>query len=226
MTEDELYRYSLDFLEKRIQNDNHAEEDFLGFYHENCADTLALLFLEEKACQLHGVKMKDIVGVQNSPNFLPQIMHPDDVERCDRGLLNFAAKKDETTRHSYIQRLRLLHSDTYKIYFTCARLNLARNRFQCVTICLSDQFDFSQEARNLLDASEYIDQHIEIYTRLSSREREIISWVCAGKSVPEIAESLFLSQHTIEKHKKNIFSKGAFRSNSELIEFALHFNLV
>lgn len=224
--QEEFYSRSIDFLNKRIQNRDHVEEDFLGFYHENCVDTLALLFLEERACQLHGVVMEDITGTKNSPDFLGQIMHPDDVERSDRGLWDFAAKKDETARHSYLQRLRLLNSDEYKIYFTCARLNISRNRFQCVTVCLSDQLDFSQEARKLLDASEYIDQHVEIYTRFSAREREVISWVCKGKSVPEIAKALFLSPHTIEKHKKNIFSKSAFRTNSELIEFALHFNLV
>ena len=226
MVDEELHHRSLAFLDKRVGDERYFEEDFLGFYHENSLDTLALLYLDDKACQLQGVKLENVIGNDNSPSFLGQIMHPDDVERCDRGLWDFAAQADETRHHAYLQRLRLLHAEEYKVYFTCAKLNLERQRFQCVTTCLSDHFDFSVEARKLLEASTYIDNNIEVYTRFSPREREIMGWVCRGKTVTQIAEALFLSPHTVEKHKKNIAAKGKFRSNSAMIEFALNFNLL
>jgi len=221
-----LYEESLAYLDRCFSEDAHVEEDFLGFYHENDPESLALLYLDEKACELHGVKMPEVTGRKNSPGFLGQIMHPEDVSRCDAGLWEFAKKKDESLRITYLQRLRLLHSDEFKLYFTCSRLNLNRQRFQCVTICLEDDHEFSQEVQGLLHSSEYIHAHIQTYTRFTPREREIISLVCKGKSTVEIAEQLFRSRHTIEKHKKNIFKKGNFQSNSELLRFALCFNLV
>ena len=64
------------------------------------------------------------------------------------------------------------------------------------------------------------------FDNLTKREKEIIGWVCQGYSTKEIADKLFLSVHTIEKHKKNITSKTSFKSNAELIQFALNFELM
>lgn len=221
-----LYEASVSYLDRCLSQEKHLEEDFLGFYHENCPETLALLYLDEKACELHGVKMKEVTGRKNSPGFMSAIMHPEDVSRCDAGLWDFAQKKNEALRLTYLQRLCLLDSEVYKLYFTCFRLNLNRSRFQCVTICLEDDHEFSHEVNQLLQSSRYIHEHIQVYTRFTPREREIISLVCQGKSTLEIAEQLFRSRHTIEKHKKNIFKKGDFQTNSELIRFALCFNLM
>ena len=221
-----LYAQSRAVLNRSFQLGKHSEEDYYGFYHENCSESLALLFLEEKACELHGVKMTEVVGTSKSPGFLSQIMHPQDVQRCDAGLYAFARGNATTGSLTYLQRLRLLNSGEYKLYFTCARLNAEGTRFQCVTTCLEEDHDFSQEVHQLLEASEYITQHIGTYTRFTPREREIMGYVCRGRSTLEIANHLFRSRHTIEKHKKNIFQKGGFRSNSELIRFALCFNLI
>lgn len=221
-----LFEQSQAVLKRSFQMGKHAEEDYFGFYHENCSESLALLFLEDKACELHGVRMNEVVGTSKSPEFLSQIMHPQDVQRCDAGLYAFARNTPSEGTLTYLQRLRLLNSQEYKLYFTCARLNPEKTRFQCVTTCLEDDHDFSQEVHQLLSSSEYITRHIQTYTRFTPREREIIAHVCRGESTLEIAAALFRSRHTIEKHKKNIYQKGGFRSNSELIRFALCFNLI
>lgn len=220
------YRNSLSLLGSHFPRESPLEEDYLGFYHENCMESLALLFLDEKACELHGVKMSEVVGAENSPGFLNEIMHPQDIERSDEALYGLVRQGDDQHRLTYFVRLKLLHNNEYKLYFTCARLNLERRRFQCLTTCLEDERDFSQEVKQLLSSSEYITRHVGIYSSLSPREREIITLVCQGKSTLEIAEELFRSRHTIEKHKKNIFRKTGFQSNSELIRFALCFNLI
>lgn len=188
-------------------------------------ESLALLYLEEKACELHKIELEGVIEV-NSPYFMGEILHPEDMPRVDQGLWDFATRGDENEVYTYVQRLRLLHGEEYKPYFTCVRLDLARRRFCGVTTCLVSGDSFTREVGSLLDSSRYINQHIAIYTSLSRREREVISWVCAGKSATEIGDALFLSPHTIEKHKKNIFAKSQFRSNAELMKFAMNFNLV
>lgn len=208
----------------RLRNLEVETEDFLGFYHENDKDTINLLYLEEKGCQLYGKTLEEIqeAGVE----FLLDIMHPEDVQRCLPKLLEFAAQNDETKTLTYFQRLQLQGSKEYKVYFTCVKLNNSRNIFQSITSPITQVDDFKEEVNKLLDSSGYIEQHIGIYTSFSKREREIIQLVCQGLEVKEIAEQLFLSPHTITKHKKNIYKKGDFSSNAELIQFALNFNLV
>lgn len=61
--------------------------------------------------------------------------------------------------------------------------------------------------------------------KLSSREREILKYISAGKSNPEIAEILFLSPHTVDTHRKNIMHKLDVHSTAELVKYAIQLGL-
>ena len=57
--------------------------------------------------------------------------------------------------------------------------------------------------------------------KLSRRERAIIKLVAEGKRNREIAESLSLSERTIEKYRSDILKKLNLSRTSELIKYAL-----
>ncbi|WP_234110493.1 LuxR C-terminal-related transcriptional regulator [Chryseobacterium sp. R2A-55] len=51
----------------------------------------------------------------------------------------------------------------------------------------------------------------------SNREREIVKKLCEGFSTDEIAESCFISIHTVRSHRKSILKKAGVNSTNELI---------
>ena len=51
---------------------------------------------------------------------------------------------------------------------------------------------------------------------LTQREREVARLVAAGASNPEIAQALFLSRKTIERHVSNLLKKTRARNRTEL----------
>jgi DNA-binding CsgD family transcriptional regulator len=51
---------------------------------------------------------------------------------------------------------------------------------------------------------------------LSEREREIAALVASGASNPEIADALFLSRKTVERHVSNALAKLGARNRTEL----------
>ena len=61
---------------------------------------------------------------------------------------------------------------------------------------------------------------------LTDREREILKLIAKEYSNKQIAEELFISERTVETHRKNIFKKTATNSLVGLIKFAYANNLI
>ncbi|MBD2703950.1 response regulator transcription factor [Spirosoma sp. BT702] len=61
---------------------------------------------------------------------------------------------------------------------------------------------------------------------LSEQEKKIIRLTAQGMTEQELAESLFISKHTVHTHKKNIFKKLHLHTNADLVKFAYENNLI
>ena len=59
-----------------------------------------------------------------------------------------------------------------------------------------------------------------IQYKLSKREIEVVKCVAEGLTSTEIAERLFISEHTVNTHRKNILKKLGLKNSSELVNFA------
>jgi RNA polymerase sigma factor (sigma-70 family) len=58
---------------------------------------------------------------------------------------------------------------------------------------------------------------------LSAREREVLELVAAGMSNEQIAERLFLSTRTVERHLANVYAKLRLSGKSARAAAAAHF---
>jgi DNA-binding NarL/FixJ family response regulator len=78
----------------------------------------------------------------------------------------------------------------------------------------------------------YVIQKIKIreteskMANLSKREKEILFKICEGNSNMEIAESLFISKRTVDKHRANLLSKTNSKNTASLILFAIRNKLI
>jgi len=61
---------------------------------------------------------------------------------------------------------------------------------------------------------------------LSDRESEIIVLIAEGNTNSQIAEMLFLSNHTVGTHRKNIMSKLGVRNTAGIVMYAVKTNLI
>lgn len=64
------------------------------------------------------------------------------------------------------------------------------------------------------------------HTDLTTRETEVLTQLCKGKSYRMIAEALFISEETVRRHIKNIYKKLEVSSKSEAVAKALKEKLV
>ena len=59
------------------------------------------------------------------------------------------------------------------------------------------------------------------HANLSNREKEILYNICEGLSNQEIAERLFISKRTVDKHRANLLSKTNSKNTASLILYAI-----
>jgi DNA-binding NarL/FixJ family response regulator len=79
---------------------------------------------------------------------------------------------------------------------------------------------------SILSGNSYFDPNIEsnsihinpVNVLLTSREKEIVTFLKSGKQNKEIAELLFLSEFTVKTHRQNIMRKLEVRNVAELIK--------
>lgn len=95
-------------------------------------------------------------------------------------------------------------------------------------------------ARKVLLGKKYISQSIteklvntissdpnrEIHEDLSNREFDVMKLLANGKSISEIAESLFLSITTVSTYRARVMTKMNLRSNSDLTKYAIENRLI
>lgn len=61
---------------------------------------------------------------------------------------------------------------------------------------------------------------------LSEREKEILLLICKGLTNFEIADMLFISKRTVDKHRANILEKTACKNTANLVVYAIKNGLV
>ncbi len=73
--------------------------------------------------------------------------------------------------------------------------------------------------KTMLKENEFIKMHLNEFTTLSKREIEVLTHISNGEKHQKVAETLFISIHTVRKHIKNIKSKLNIKSKKELLNY-------
>lgn len=86
---------------------------------------------------------------------------------------------------------------------------------------------FSQEL--LYNVIKNFKPHKEVATELaalSKRELQVLEEICKGLSNQEIADNLFISKRTVDKHRANLLSKTNSKNTANLIMYAIKNKLI
>lgn len=90
-----------------------------------------------------------------------------------------------------------------------------------MTYVLSDRNFFSQEIVSELVQNLAAKKKITKSDDLSEREAEILLYICNGYSNKEIADKLFISKRTVDKHRENLLFKTRSKNTAGLVMYAI-----
>lgn len=121
-----------------------------------------------------------------------------------------------------IEQVKSMHAEGYLIKNSSAAVLR-----EAIEIILSggEYFPITEELKPISNNSWFADGFLKKY-RLTKRETEIISLVCQEMSTKQIAAQLFLSELTINTHRRNILRKTEVKNIAGLINFAKQNGLI
>lgn len=64
------------------------------------------------------------------------------------------------------------------------------------------------------------------YTRLSEREREILTLIAQGRSNQQIAEQLHITPSTVQTHRAHILEKLGLQTTADIVKYAVQHGLI
>jgi len=189
-------------------------------------------FVSQGCIQMLGIKPEDL-----TPYHFKEGTHPDDLKRHELGLVKmfkiahelFVAKKGEMLISTNF-RLRTstgnYSNQLIQCYFfyslvpdnTVYLININTDISWCKRIKHGYHYYVGEDLSYFRYPDEELLRTGNVFT---NREFEIIRMIQEGLESEQIAEKLFLSKHTINKHRKNILDKTGKTHIAELI-YDLH----
>lgn len=97
---------------------------------------------------------------------------------------------------------------------------------QAIEAVMAGQNYFSSEVMANLVIHLNKKKNDEAKNELTERESEILYHICKGLSNQEIADTLFLSKRTVDKHRENILSKTNAKNTAGLVIFAIKHGII
>ena len=67
---------------------------------------------------------------------------------------------------------------------------------------------------------------LDLFPKLTEREREVLCLICQECSTQVISEKLFISPHTVESHRANLMHKAGVKNTAGLVRWAIENNVM
>lgn len=86
--------------------------------------------------------------------------------------------------------------------------------------------ELALKAQRVLDENKFLKDNYHLFEQLTKRETEILKWIAKGLTNEAISKKLFISEETVETHRKNIKRKLNCKTTIDCSRFAAAFDLI
>lgn len=102
-------------------------------------------------------------------------------------------------------------------------LNMTHFAKESPVIEVIEKIDETNTRTPFLERGYYLHKEDKLF---SAREKEVLLWLAEGLTSKQVAEKLFISEHTVINHRKNMLIKTGLNNVAALIKFAIAHHLI
>lgn len=189
-----------------------------------------VLWMSPRGLNQLGISLEDMTAL-SPEQYYDTYFNIEDAKDSVPKILGLLERKNDEEYVTYFQQVRLAGKVDW-IWHMCSTGILLRDSGHkpLLTITIASPIDamhhMTAKAARLLEENNFLRCNFHIFAKLSKREREILTLMALGKSSSETAAQLFIAQHTVETHRKNIKLKLNTSSFYEICQYARAFDLI
>ena len=188
----------------------------------------SIAWMSPRGLKLLGASLEEITCMNHKDYFLKYFNKEDDFIPKVLDLLQRNNSEDICT---YFHQIRFKINGDWEWYMGSVKI-LTRDEegkpllVISIALPIDSMHHMTVKAGRLLAENNFLRKNSQQFAKLSERERDVLRLMALGKSSADSAEELFISQNTVETHRKNIRQKLDTSSYYELGEYARAFDLI
>ena len=190
---------------------------------------LTNLYMNDNGCRI----LKRCKEELNSlgPAYFDMFFPPEEIEILKIEVRKFLQLGDPSLIYSFFQRVRPDKNSDYKWYLSNVRLFLPfapGENLKLINVAIEvDNISYaSKKINSICEQNEFAQKNYFKYLLLTKREKEIIKLIASGYNSRYISDTLFISLHTVNNHRKNILNKLNIKGIIDLIKFAAAYSII
>lgn len=190
---------------------------------------LNLLFMSDMGLKLLGKQWEEIKKMSQE-EFQQNFFNKEDAQEYTPKIVGLL-ERNTNESISYFQQVKTSQKNEWDWYMSTTKVLLRdheNNPALLITIAMPiDPHNyFTAKARRLLEENEFLKNHYYEFSQLTKREKEILALMAQGKTAPQIADTLYISEDTVVTHRKNIKKKIKISSPNDLYMYTHAFDLI
>ncbi|KAA3439937.1 response regulator transcription factor [Rufibacter hautae] len=196
----------------------------------NIQKDLAVEYMSARGLQQIGVTLPELqqMGKEFHSRFFNPIESADYIPKLIHGLLS---RNDEDEVLSFFQQVRFHDQDDWMLHLSSIKIFMRDEAGQplltiTIAIAVNPMSHITAKIKRVLEENAFLRQHYQSFTQLGPREREVLRLVALGKSSLEISQEMYISEKTVNTHRRNIRLKLNAQSSFEISQYARAFDLI
>lgn len=189
----------------------------------------SVVYMSNRGLELLQSTQKEITAL-SSGEYYEKYFNQEDAEDYVPKILALLERNNDDELVTFFQQVRFPGKDEWSWHMSSVKIFMRDEAGKpSLTITIAVPIDamhhMTAKAERLLLDNNFLRQNYEKFSKLTKREKEVLTQVASGKSATEIANMLYISVTTAETHRKNIKHKLS-ASTYELMQYARAFDLV
>jgi DNA-binding CsgD family transcriptional regulator len=180
---------------------------------------------------------RDILGITNEEiiamgtEYHQRYFNPEESKEYTPKIIGLLERNNDNEIISAFQQVRSAPDQPFSWYITGSKIILKDEHgtpllFMAAAIPIDSLHELAQKAQRILDENKFLKRNYHLFEKLTKREIEILKLIAKGISNEAISHQLFISEETVETHRKNIKRKLNCKTTIDCSRFAIAFDLI